>query len=231
MKRKTADRSNVVHPAKFSTVIIEEIRQVLAVHMPGGGLILDPFAGTGGVHQLASEKYRTVGVEIEAPWADTQPMTIQGDALVLPFGHHSFDCVMTSPVYGNRFSDHHKARDGSLRLSYTHDLQRMTGDPERTLHPNNSGTLQWGSKYRKFHEWAWREVRRVLKPGAMFILNLSDHIRSWEVQPVTDWHLSTVVSLGFEVIDRTEVPTPRMRNGENSSARVNVETVATLTRN
>ena len=75
--------------------------------MAGGGLILDPFAGTGGVHHLASEKYRTIGVEIEAAWATIPCDTIQGDALALPFGDHSFDCVVTSPVYGNRFSDHH----------------------------------------------------------------------------------------------------------------------------
>ncbi len=196
--------------------------------MPEGGLILDPFAGTGGVHRLASEKYRTIGVEIEAPWADTHIMTIQGDALALPFGDHSFDCVITSPVYGNRFSDHHKARDGSLRRSYTHDLQRMTGDPERKLHPNNSGTLQWGDSYRDFHERAWTEVLRVLKPGAFFVLNSSDHIRNGEVQPVTDWHFSTASRLGFEIIDCIEVPTPRMRNGANSAARVDHETVACL---
>jgi DNA modification methylase len=223
-----ADKSTVVHPAKFSSVIIEEIRQVLAGHLPEGGLILDPFAGVGGIHLLASDMYRTVGVEIEAPWANTHPVTIQGDALALPFHNDSFDCVVTSPVYGNRFSDHHKARNGSLRRSYTHDLQRMTGDPERTLHPNNSGTLQWGNDYRDSHERAWSEVRRVLKPGGTFILNTSDHIRNGEVQPVTDWHLSTVVGLGFEVIDRIEVPTPRMRNGANSAARVDQETVACL---
>ena len=104
--------------------------------------------------------------------------------------------------------------------------QRMTGDPERTLHPNNSGTLQWGRRYREFHERAWTEVQRVLKPGAMFILNSSDHIRNGEVQPVTEWHLSTASRLGFEMIDRIEVPTPRMRNGANFSARVDHETVA-----
>ena len=145
--------------------------------MPEGGRILDPSAGTGGVHQLASERYRTIGVEIEAPWADTHPMTIQGDALALPFGDHSFDCVVTSPVYGNRFSDHHRARDGSLRRSYTHDLRRIIGDPERTLHPNNSGILQWEIGIETSNDWAWSEVRRVLKPGAIFILNSSDHIR------------------------------------------------------
>ena len=228
MKREATNRSHVVHPAKFSNVIIEEIRQVLAVHMPEGGLILDPFAGTGGVHRLASEKYRTIGVEIEAPWADAHPMTTQGDALALPFGDHAFDCVVTSPVYGNRFSDHHRARDGSLRRGYTHELQRMTGDPERTLHPNNSGTLQWGDSYRDFHERAWTEVLRVLKHGALFILNSSDHIRNGDAQPVTDWHLSTASRLGFEMIDRIEVPTPRMRNGANSAARVDHEIVASL---
>ena len=219
---------HLIHPAKFTVSILEVIERLLEVHMPGGGLILDPFAGTGGVHQLASEKYRTIGVEIEAPWATVHNDTIQGDALHLPVADGTFDCVVTSPVYGNRFSDHHQARDGSLRRSYTHDLQRMTGNPERVLHPNNSGLLQWGDRYRDFHERAWREVQRVLKPGAMFILNSSDHIRNGEVQPVTDWHLSTANTLGFEMIDRIEVPTPRMRNGANFSARVDHETIACL---
>ena len=70
----------------------------------------------------------------------------------------------------------------------------------------------------------------MLKPGAMFILNSSDHIRNGEIQPVTDWHISTAGRLGFEMIDRIEVPTPRMRNGANSSARVNVETVVVFAR-
>jgi tRNA G10 N-methylase Trm11 len=218
----------MIHPAKFSTPILDVVKRLLDLHLPEGGLILDPFAGTGGVHQLTSENCRTIGVEIEAPWAHIHAMTIQGDALALPFGDHSFDCVVTSPVYGNRFSDHHKARDGSLRRSYTHDLQRMTGDPDRALHTNNSGTLQWGPGYRDFHERAWRESQRVLKKGAIFILNLSDHIRNSEVQPVTDWHLSTVISLGFDLIDHIEVRTPRMRNGANSAARVAHETVACL---
>ena len=167
-------------------------------------------------------------MEIEAPWATVHTDTIQGDALHLPFAVDTFDCVVTSPVYGNRFSDHHRARDGSLRHSYTHDLQRMTGDPERTLHPNNSGTLQWGHGYRDFHERAWREVQRVLKPGAMFILNSSDHIRNGEVQRVTDWHLFSANILGFKMIERVEVATPRLRNGANSAARVDHESITCL---
>ena len=67
------------------------------------------------------------------------------------------------------------------------------------------------------------------RSGRMFILNTSDHIRNGKVQQVTDWHLSTASSLGFEMIDRIEVPTPRMRNGANSSARIEKETVAVLT--
>ena len=70
----------------------------------------------------------------------------------------------------------------------------------------------------------------MLKPGALFILNTSDHVRKGEVQPVSDWHLSTVVSLGFDLIDRIEVRTPRMRNGTNYLARVAGETVAVFKR-
>jgi tRNA G10 N-methylase Trm11 len=96
---------------------------------------------------------------------------VVGDALALPFPDATFDAVVTSPTYGNRMADHHHARDGSLRYSYTHTLGR-------SLHPNNSGTLHWGAEYQRFHSLAWREVWRVVRPGGRFVLNIKDHVRA-----------------------------------------------------
>jgi len=146
--------------------------------------------------------------------------TIQADALNLPFKDDSFDCIATSPTYGNRFADSHEAKDGSERRSYTHDLGRK-------LHQNNSGSLHWGDAYRDFHERAWAESLRVLKPGGIFILNISDHIRGGELMPVSEWHIKALKSLGrgFILREVIDVPTPRMRFGENSGARVEAEHV------
>lgn len=220
-------RSTVIHPARFSDEVITAIREVLRDHLRQGDLILDPFAGVGGVHQL-SDLFVTIGVELEEDWARASHPTVCADSLQLPFSDAQFDAVCTSPVYGNRMSDSHTARDGSLRRSYTHDLRRMTGDESRQLHRNNSGRLQWGHKYQEFHTQAWTEVLRVLKPAGLFVLNISDHVRSGKLEPVTDWHLETLRALGFRWIQEVRVATRRMRRGANHEVRVTHESVLVL---
>ena len=56
---------------------------------------------------------------------------------VQSFSDATFDMVVTSPTYGNRMADHHNAKDGRRRITYTHNLGR-------TLTPGNSGAMQWG---------------------------------------------------------------------------------------
>ena len=202
------------HPARFSEPILEAVRG----YLPSGAHVLDPFAGTGRVHELRSHGFHTVGVEIESEWANLRSQTIVGNALALPFAEASFDAVVTSPCYGNRFADHHKAKDGSRRRSYRHDLGRP-------LHPDNSGQLQWGPAYKAFHERAWAEVRRVLKPDGIFVLNVSNHIRAGVVQPVVQWHCAHMYAIGFELSVGRLVKTQRMRYGQNGRARVEGEWV------
>lgn len=211
----TAER--VLHPAKFSQPILDVIADLTNGQRP----LLDPFAGTGRIHQLGGD---TWGVEIEPEWATLHPRTVAGDALHLPWRDESFAAVATSCTYGNRLADHHNARDGSVRHSYTHDLRAMVGDPARHLHPNNSGTLKWGPAYRVFHEAAWAEVYRVLQPGGRFVLNVSDHYARRERQQVCAWHRTALASLGFELDEVIEVPTVRLRYGANRE-RVEAEEV------
>lgn len=215
--------AKVRHPAKFSQSIIEVIAQELD-ELEFRGLILDPFAGTGRVHQLWNEDRITFGVEIEREWADVDERTIQGDVLKLGevVEPGQADAIVTSPVYGNRLSDHFNAKDGSKRHSYKFYLGR-------DLAENNAGRLQWGpsqaaiKRYKDFHVAAWGNVVEALKDGGVFVLNISDHMRKIKgVQrqmPVTAWHLATLRGLGIEWMKKIPVETPRLGHGENRDAR------------
>ncbi len=197
------------HPAKFSDSVLDAIRPFISKE----DLILDPMAGIGRVHELHPH---TIGIEIEKEWADTHPRTLLGNALYLPFDNETFTSIIVSPSYGNRMSDHHNARDASKRITYRHTLGRP-------LDPDNSGQLQWGRKYQIFHNRAWGEATRVLKPGGKFLLNISDHIRKGEVMPVSNWHISNLLGWGYKLMQKIEVSTPRMRYGANREVRTLTE--------
>jgi len=192
------------HPARYS----DDLLPIFAAALAGYVRVLDPFAGTGRIHELAG--HDTVGVELEPEWAAMHPGTVVGNALDLSFDNDSFDAICTSPTYGNRFADHHIARDGSTRRSYTHDLGRQ-------LHDDNSGILQWGDQYRDFHHDAWTEAERVLRPGGRFVLNISDHVRDGDRMPVSAWHLDHLIRTQLLTLyDIVPVPTSRMRFGDNA---------------
>lgn len=207
------------HPAPFSEPILDTIVSILR-HYPQHRRVLDPFAGTGRVHRLHDELgLDTVGIELEPEWADMHPRTMQGDARWLPFPAGSFDAIVTSPVYGNRMSDHHDAKDASRRYTYRHRLGRPLTD-------GNAGMLQWGRRYRDFHREVWVEALRMLRPGGLFVLNISDHVRKGERQRVALWHCATLETLGAIQRDSRWVVTRRQRHGANGELRVDAEQVA-----
>lgn len=236
------------HPAKFSDPILAVIQEQIDELVSVDGKLIDPFAGTGRVHEL--QRIQTIGVELEKPWADQHPNTIVGDATALPFPDESFDACATSCCYGNRMADSHNAKercsrcsggviygpggfdlctacDGKgvrayKRITYTHLLGRK-------LHPNNSGAMYfWSKAYKDLHQKAWAESTRVLKPGGVFILNTSNFIRKGEVQYVTLWHTEVLKALGLELVRHVPVKTARMGFGANRDARVDHETVTVL---
>lgn len=179
------------HPAKYSPQIMGTLLEVIHDHEIRG-VALDPFGGVGYIHEVCHpskvEGLLAVAVEIEAEWAQesaNRGTTFCADLLEwAPWARRQgwrFDAVVTSPAYGNRMADSHVAKDGSKRLTYTHQLGRQ-------LTEGNSGGMQWGKAYRAFHVKAWRAVCRLLEPGGWFLLNVKNHIRGGQEVDVTGFH-------------------------------------------
>jgi DNA modification methylase len=209
------------HPAPFSDPIVAEI----ARRLPTEGIVVDPFAGTGRIHEFATDQRKTVGIEIEQEWADKHTDTIHGDALVVlaAMEPESVDAIVTSPTYGNRMADHHDAKDDSVRLTYKHTLGHDLAD-------NNSGAMQWGDEYRTFHRQAWAEAVAALKPGGTFTINIKNHYRDGVEQPVVEWHIDTLCrGFNLELIKLGDgVGTRGLMAGANATNRTAVEQVITF---
>lgn len=206
------------HPAKFSTTIVDHLTELLRDRTRFPGLIVDPFAGTGRIHQLGRDD--TLGVELEPEWSSQHPRTTVGNALHLVELIAEAGTICTSPTYGNRMADTY-AGDGTRRHTYRIALGRDLTD-------GSTAGLQWGTAYRDLHLDAWIAATRVLAPGGAFVLNISDHIRGGVRQYVTGWHVGTLIRLGLDVEEWHTVDTPRQRHGANSDLRVAGEAVIVL---
>ncbi len=240
------------HPATFSEPVLQEIAKV---PIAPGSRVLDPFAGTGKIHSF--EQWDTWGVEIEPEGAVMHPRTIIGDATNLPFSDGIFDAVVTSPVYGNRMSDHHEAKEickacgglglvnregeslplvdlacekcgGAGRRQWKRHTYRHSLPEDRPLHERNAGRMNWGPRYRDLHVQAWQEVWRVLRPGGCFVLNISNHIRKHDEVDVVGWHADTITKIGFTLSHRAPVKTRRNGQGANREARAESEWLVTF---
>lgn len=213
-------REGPPHPAPFWTGFLSHFATLLRNHRN----VLDPMAGIGRLVEIRNYGY-TGDIylnELEPEWATQAPpgatrITI-GDARHLPYPDGFFSAICTSPTYGNRMADHHRARDKSHRITYTHYLGRP-------LSPGNTGAMQWGEKYRRVHREIWTECWRVLEPGGILILNISDHYRKGKIIPVTAWHRSVLEELGFRLIREDRFKTPRRRFGANYKLRAEYESV------
>lgn len=209
------------HPARYNKAFLP----VFARMIRDKKFIFDPLAGTGERLLELKEKYLPdtvfIGTEIEKEWADITPsIVINMDVFkYLRFTSLRFDGILTSPVFGNRMSDHHNAKDASKRNTYTHRLGRP-------LSENNSGKLHWGKdEYAQFHVYLWKECVRVLKQNGIFILNIKNHYKKGIIQNVTEWHEDILLSSGLKKVEHIKIETPSLKFGQNSELRIPYESI------
>lgn len=196
----------------------------------------------------------SLGVELEPEWAATHERTICGDStalsvLVGPY-HGQVDALVTSPAYGNRMADQYLGSDQekcrkckgtgltapdpdrpqrdcskckgtgrakSKRMGYAVSLGRKCT-------PGSGAALAWGDQYRDLHRRVWDECARVIRPGGLWVVNVSSFIAAGEYQPVMEWHVDQVAARA-RVLSLRAVQTRRMRYGENGELRAPVEHV------
>jgi len=203
------------HPATYPAAVLAAFRELLDGETVNG-IVLDPFGGVGGIHQLTG--YTCLSIEIEAEWAAAHPLTIHGDArnakqLLKEHGNQvlgrqgarrkapAVGCVATSPAYGNRLADDYKASDPEARHSYAIDL----GHP---LTEGNGGGLHFGTDgaYEQLHREVWTAVSELLEPDGLFLLNCKDFQRNGKIMPVTGWHIGVLAELGLVCEDMRILP-------------------------
>lgn len=191
------------------------------------------------------------GVELQPEWSDDGD-TMEGDAADLPFPADTYDAVMSSPCYGNRCADSHDAKDKckacdgrrvlvladstdggacertcptckgtglSWRNTYAHALRRAGGE----LVPGSAAAMHWGREYRLLHRDALAEMIRVVAPGGLLAINMSNHIRDGDEQDVVGWWVNQIIVAGCILRAVLPIETPRNRNGENREVRVDAE--------
>lgn len=238
------------HPARYSESIVKLLAEIVVAEYPewmGRPTIIDPNAGTGEAlrefQRLACELdphgvgFDVAGIEIEPVWI-MDAIVAEGDATNIddyvdsPVGRW---VMMLSPVYPNGVADNFIPKDDSTRFTYVAKAIRRLDDREFRLHPNNManygyrGTKRHGKSKRRDAYWdlaakmcaVWAKL-----PAELVLLNVSDFKHSnGEIEPlVADWR-SLLAKHGYT--DQMEIPvaTPRMRNGENASERVDCEVI------
>lgn len=211
----------VRHPAKFTDSIVAAIAEIAQRY--GIQWLLDQFAGTCKIARIRDHGFtgHIFANEMEKEWGVQglgEVVLSIGDAEHLPYPDDTFDGSATSVAYANRLADHHNAKDGSKRNTYKHSLGRDLTD-------GNTGMMQWGRYYCTKHKACYIELRRVLRNGGIFILNISDHIRKGKQIRVTLWHRLCLASLGFELVEAKKISTPRLRYGANGDKRVGHESI------
>jgi hypothetical protein len=225
--KKIADQNTekrahkIHHPAKFT----DRFLPIFAKILKDCKNVVDPFAGTGKLALIKDHGFqgKVICNELEVDWTTLDPHQVDewhyGDAATMTWcPSNSVDAICTSPCYGNRMADHHNARDGSRRITYTHCL----GHP---LHLENTGRMQWGEPYRQKHIAVYQECYRILTLNGLFIVNISNHIRKGQEVDVVGWNKSVISGLGFQLVEERKVETPRMKRGENYNLRVQYESI------
>ena len=207
------------HPAKYSDIFIPVFAKILSKY--DCHKILDPFAGIGKITEIKNYGFsgQIYANEIEPDWAkqivNCDTITIC-DAEYLEYPSGYFDAIVTSPTYGNRMADHHKAKDGSKRNTYTHCIGHQLKD-------GNTGKMQFGKEYQHKHEQIYANICKMVKNNGLFILNVSNFIKNGAEVDVVNFHRTNIEANNFLLVEDIKMSTHRNRYGRNGNIRVDYE--------
>lgn len=215
-------RDELNHPAKFNNKFIP----IFAEKLKGYKNVLDPFAGTGKIGEIKNFGYSGLIYcnEIEHEWCDelntnVDVWTSVDSEFLEMYENDFFESICTSPTYGNRMADNFKIPDknsGRKYVTYMHYLGRKLTD-------GNTGSLQWGDKYKTKHKNIYEELYRVLKKDGLLIINIANHIRKGEEIDVSKWTKNILLEIGFSLQEEIKIETQKMRYGSNNKLRVPYE--------
>jgi hypothetical protein len=211
----------IKHPAEYSNEFFPYFTDLLF----GYKRILDPMAGTGKIAMIKALQSWHGWItcnDLEPDWKCLYDVNDwhHTDASHMDWAdNNSFDAIITSPTYGNRFADHWNRKDTSKRYSYFFNLGH-------DLQPENTGIMHWGNEYRAKHILIWKECTRVLQQGGRFILNVKNFIKNGKEIDITSWHKEIILGLGcYQLTQTIEIPVKGMRNGANNKLRVDHESL------
>ena len=211
------------HPAKYNDKFIPIFADILK----DKERVLDPFAGVGKIGLIKNFGFNgeIYANDIESDWIEPNEfkcdhVTIE-DSEFLNHEDEFFDAICTSPTYGNRMADHHNAKDGSMRNTYTHCIGH-------DLENGNTGKMQWGIEYREKHERIYKNLCRMLKCGGIFVLNVKNFIKKGKEIDVTQFHIDVLGEYGLEVEGCIKVPVNSNGFGANGKIRVDHEWIIIL---
>lgn len=226
--------SAVRHPCQWTPAVLDHVADTLDTEAGDGRLcVLDPFAGTGlrvAAHPT-SKRHVWVGVELEesfiaAPWVE------HGNAKHLPFGVGAFNAAATSFVFPNRMVDDFISAeaDKSRRHTYSHAARANRYDRTYRLHSDNAGAMGWGAgdgqAWRDIHTAVIAELVRVLVPGGLIVIEISNHLVTRrkgsppELVDAVGWVIGEMTRAGCAHVSDTAVPVRRLRHGTNADSRV-----------
>lgn len=208
------------HPAKFSDVILEHVSTILPDHID---TIVDPMAGVGKVVNLGPD-YKYLLNELEPEWAnqidDMYDVTV-GDAKDMTIPSDINTAIVTSPPYGNRMADFFKSQTRPESMK-----GRYGGDLGRRLTEGSTASKKFGDEYRVMMSEIYTALTDQMCSGQLFILNVSNFIRSYKEVNVVGFYLDLFTTMGFTLDALYPVVTPRRGGtGANQDLRVDHEVI------
>jgi hypothetical protein len=217
-------QDDIKHPAKFNDKFIP----IFADLLKGKKNVFDPFAGTGKIARIKDFGFEGLVYcnEIEPEWVvsskekvDYWTSTDSETLQIYPDGF--FESICTSPTYGNRMADSFvipPKESNRKYITYTHMLGRK-------LNQNNTGSMQWGTRYKEKHEKIYKELYRILEHNGLLVLNIANHIRKGEEIKVAEWTKDILTQINFVFLNEIKIESKKMKFGSNRNLRVPYEII------